>query len=429
MESSTSLQSPVPGGANADPVGTGGDLPAARMEADQPMSIPRSPKIDNLSFLEERFGQLDTSGESLRTELDKLEKEVSAPNDRMVAKLTTTPLHLSFRMEDGAINAGNCNKIFLSTDKQHILKPVPIFTKHSASVLPGRCLVASLTIQAQNSEFTWRVSEEVCRQFNDGRNPFLEPRFGYSQEGVVGTAFPFIMGFQDFLSVPSKFLLSLSEEQWRNLIVDLQKIGVVCLITGQNDIHAKNIGFGADGRVHVVDFDLCSPPDVSIADIHERFRSNNHPLHSMYVELPRVPSSRVTAALGKGLSFAAGIAEEIFEPAALFEARPADEALAIPNQDQDLSELGATSRADRITTLMKISTRAPISELVMKLLAGAETEEIKSGCGSVSDAEWRSLCRNFSNEGLSSFPANPKAKASRLISEAAAVCSYQKIVV
>jgi hypothetical protein len=220
---------------------TGSDLPAARIVADQPMSFSRSPKIDNFGALEERFCQLDESEESLRAESVKLEQMISAPNDRMVTKLTTTPLHLSFEMDE-PINTGNCNKIFLSTDRQPILKPGPAFTTHSAGVLPGRCPVVSSTIQAQNSGFTWRVSEEVCRQFSTRRNPFPEPQFRYSQEGVVGTAFPFIQGFRDFRDVPPEFRLNSDEEQWRTLIVDVQKIGVACLITGQNDIYIKILG-------------------------------------------------------------------------------------------------------------------------------------------------------------------------------------------
>jgi hypothetical protein len=77
----------------------------------------------------------------------------------------------------------------------------------------------------------------------------------------MGTAFPFVERFIPFGAIGPEHLhlLELSNEQWKVLIEDLLKVGVVCAITGQNDIHALNIGFGKDGKVYVVDYDLCDP--------------------------------------------------------------------------------------------------------------------------------------------------------------------------
>jgi hypothetical protein len=189
--------------------GAGGNSSAVRQVAVLPTRIPRLPAMDNLA-LEERLGQVDRSCESLSSEVANLnkkrrrlygpKKKVSDPNSRMLAKLTKNSLGISFNMQK-PINAGNCNQIFLSTNGQYIIKPIPIYTEHSAETLANRCIEIFTTIQAQNTEFTYGVAKSVCELFPGKRNPFLEPHLDIPKKELWGLLSPLLKGL--FHLVPS----------------------------------------------------------------------------------------------------------------------------------------------------------------------------------------------------------------------------------
>jgi hypothetical protein len=337
--------------------------------------------------LQKRQAQIGNAEEVLSEELGLIaairgKLFISPSNSRMVEKLTTTPLEMSFDMAK-PISSGACNKIYKSTDGQFIFKPLPVLRGNGVSVVGCHCPLASATILAQNTEFTHEVADAVCNEFTDKRNPFVKPKFGYASDGTVGTAFPFVEGFRQFDAEPPP---NLTKEQWQEAIVDLQKIGLVCAITGQNDINYKNIGFGADGKIYVVDYDLCMPGGTT-----EYICDNISRVLNLFVELGAPPSGAAEI-LKSGIDVARSKAAEIFsgdkriaknevnweieETNILLSITEGYDAMeeveesthALKSKERDiLSGLDMSAKEGVVGALERISPREPIKTLIGKI--------------------------------------------------------------
>ncbi|MDR0679374.1 MAG: hypothetical protein LBF24_03975 [Puniceicoccales bacterium] len=121
-------------------------------------------------------------------------------------------------------------------------------------------IALSPTALASNVAFTYAVSERVCREMriSPEQNPFLPYTFCHTQNGVLGVAFPLVQELYDFNNPPSDALDTPDKRE--QFYTELACIATVGTLTGQIDLHAKNVvwGKGADGKWHlyVVDYDL-----------------------------------------------------------------------------------------------------------------------------------------------------------------------------
>ncbi|MDR1255960.1 MAG: hypothetical protein LBJ94_03510 [Puniceicoccales bacterium] len=356
---------------------------------------------------------------------------LSPPNPRMVTKLAETPLEISFNME-APINGGNCNRIYLSQDGRFIFKPLPRHSSSSVGAILTHCPMASATILAQNTEFTYEVSQSVCEQFANKQNPFVKPNFGYSQEGIVGTAFPLVEGFCQFAQISPDRLANLSPEQWEQAIVDLQKIAVVCAITGQNDINSANIGLGSDGRIYVVDYDLCSPAYEPLIEGLDTYLDRKSMPGALCVELPPQLSKETISALKSGTAVAKSSAKKIFagdekirktrdkikntailEPIAdtyegaeekIAEATDANKPTmagirTMRMQGDILSGLDMSKKEDVFKALIGVSTGEPVMSLTVQAFFAATPEERGTLLKSISDEQVDALVTGVFSQG------------------------------
>ncbi|MDR2737505.1 MAG: hypothetical protein LBB18_01000 [Puniceicoccales bacterium] len=231
--------------------------------------------------------------------------EISSP---LRQELIAHPLGFEIDRRQRA-GKGACSTVYKSSDGTKVFKPLndPTQSFELPSIFNDHHVPWNPIAPLQNVKFTFEVAKYVCAKF-EVRNPFLEPEFGYTNDGTPGTAYPFIDMAGDFMHYPQ----NLTKEQWQQAFADLQVISMVATITRQSDLNPTNVVWGKDGLLYVIDYDMRSSASFTFEQAVNPSGKKRSPFGVGPVGLAKILPPGGREALSEGLKCAHGIAETIF---------------------------------------------------------------------------------------------------------------------